>query len=364
MRISLFLYIPLVCYMPILEDYIPKTAFGPGIPDIGAVRIFSYMLLLVFMFETAFIRRIRFFNKWTIFLAVYTFIVLLSVSWSTYSYTPYVIQRLFHTVMLPFAIAILAINIFTDKKSIHAYIINIMIASFILSLISIYQMAVGNTVVLGELRSTSTLGNPNSAAIFLVLSIPSVLYAMDEKMVPKGIGWIICVSLVAGIVSTVSRKGIITAVIAFTIYFFYTKQIRKIVMVFAITIVLSIMLAGYSTISGRFGKERFTADAEQKYIKVYTGLKMFIDRPIIGFGYKGYYENYGRYNPYTGRARYDAHNIFITALASYGIVGFMPFLGILFYPLLYCLRIIRENNVSKTSTSYVDVAILGISSIL
>ena len=129
--------------MPILDNYLPKTDFGPGIPDIGPVRLFSYLLVIAFGIETAIKKQTKFFSKWIGIISVFSIIVLASVSWSNYSYTTAVIQDIFNAVMIPLIIVIIGLNLFAESDNIDAYIKNLLVAAFILSLISIYQMLFG-----------------------------------------------------------------------------------------------------------------------------------------------------------------------------------------------------------------------------
>ena len=91
------LYISLVCYMPILEMYLPKTDFGPGIPDLGPIRVFSYLLFLAFVFDSVVRKRTKFLFPWTFILAIYLAVVLASVSWSKQTYSLSVLQKIFET---------------------------------------------------------------------------------------------------------------------------------------------------------------------------------------------------------------------------------------------------------------------------
>ena len=289
------LYILLVCYMPILDKYLPKTDFGPGIPDIGPVRFFSYLLIVAFGIETAIKKQTRFFSKWASIIGFFSIVVLASVSWSNYSYTPEVIQSIFNTIFIPLIIVIIGLNLFTESENINVYIKNLLVSACILSLISIYQMILGNSLVLGQLRSTGTLGNPNLLAIFLVLVIPCLIYAVEKQIVSKRIGWVVSASLVVGIVCTVSRKGMATAILAYCIYYFYKRKIKKILVVGFIVLTLTVMLSGYAVISGRFSQEALDNQFAGKWAMTYAGWQMYKKSPLIGRGYKGYYENFGRY---------------------------------------------------------------------
>jgi O-antigen ligase len=80
-------------------------------------------------------------------------------------------------------------------------------------------------------------------------------------------------------------------------------------------------------------------------------------------GYKGYYENYGDYIGEYGK-KYDPHNIFVSALTDYGLVGFTLFMGIFLYPLLYSLKIILKERKEEGDNSLFDMAVICITSVI
>lgn len=369
------LYILLVCYMPILDKYMPATNFGHGIPDIDFMRLTSYLLIIVFLFESAVIKQTRIYSKWIGFLSIFSLVVLSSVSWSNYSYTFTVINAISDNVVLPLIIAIIALNLFAKSEdNINAYIKNIIICSFILSLISMYQMlssgalgglSSGSIATLpDEGRSAGTFGNPNVLAIFLVLTIPCVIYAIEKQMMPRIFGWVLSACLAGGIICTVSRKGMATGVLAFGLYYFLKRKYKKVVAVGIVVAIMTVFISGYAIISGRFSIDRLNSVFTGKKYMTYAGLQMYKTSPLIGLGYNGYYDNFGRYFPWSIRNKYDAHNIFITALANYGAIGFIPFLGIFLYPLYYSKKIVRQSRILNNTGNLCDMAIICISSVI
>jgi len=92
-----------------------------------------------------------------------------------------------------------------------------------------------------------------------------------------------------------------------------------------------------------------------------AGWKMFQTSPIIGLGYKGYYDNYGNYFPLAKKEKYDAHNIFISALSNYGVLGFIFFMGIFLYPLFTASKIFGTQIPNKFLK---DMAVVCSSSII
>ena len=85
---------------------------------------------------------------------------------------------------------------------------------------------------------------------------------------------------------------------------------------------------------------------------------MFLDNPVIGLGYRGYYENFGRYFPHAATRKYSAHNIYITALVNYGMVGFIPFLAIFFIPLVASVKILFLKRRVGASQYNKDMALI------
>jgi len=368
------LYILLVCYMPILDKILPKTDFGPGIPDIGPVRFFSYLLIVVFGFKLAVKKQARLFSKWVGFIVIFSIVVLASVSWSSYSYTFDLIQRIFDTVLIPLVMVIIGLNLFSERDNIDVYIKNIMIAGFVLSLISMYQLFSSGLMVVGdvastetfgnEVRSAGTLGNPNALAIFLVLIIPCIIYAVEKQLVSKKIGWMLSASVVGGIICTISRKGAATGILAFCLYYFLKGKYKKIVVWGIVVVILIFFMSGFALFSDRFSQDKLDKDLTGKWVMTYAGLQMFKESPLIGLGWRGYYDNFGKYFPYSHWRKYDAHNIFITALTNYGLIGFIPFLGIFLYPVSVARKALQVNNDRIFDSTSKDLAIVCISSII
>jgi O-antigen ligase len=320
---------------------LPKTTFGAGIPDIDAFRAASYLLLISAMFHWSIKKDIKFFSRWIITLLIFYTIVFASVSWSNFSYDKTMLRNLFDGTFIPFFIAVLAFNLFQKESNAKIYVINISIAAFILSLISLFQMILALSTG-GEFRSTAMFANPNTLAIILVLAIPCLLYAKENNALPKFFGWVATVSLVTGIICTVSRKGVFTMVLVFCLHSLLKKQYKRFLYLIVAGILVGAFVSSFTVVSGRFERRVMTEAFESKWDMAYAGLKMFITSPLYGLGYEGYKDHYHEYFP--KYVRYDAHNIYVTALANYGIIGFIPFLYIFLRPLSASIRILRNKE--------------------
>ncbi|MBT8352373.1 MAG: O-antigen ligase family protein [Deltaproteobacteria bacterium] len=358
------LYILLLCYLPILDDLLPKTNFGEGIPDIGPYRAGTYLLVLVFMIHWAIKKDIIILNNWLKILGIFYIIVLFSISWSDFSYSPFILKGIFDTVFVPFVLAVIALNLFEHPENIKSFSVHITIAAILLSILSFSQMV--SEVLKGKevIRASGTFGNPNSLAIFLVLSIPYILYAKEKGYIPIGIGMFASIMVITGVVCTVSRKGIVTMIICFLVYNYLKKNYRIVMAIFIGFIILTIAISGLSVITRRFEKEELMSHWTTKALMVGAGLKMYKTSPIIGLGYKGYFENFGKFYPDPPWPKEEAHNIYVTALANYGTVGIIPFLGIFFYPLIRSLKTLRGKNKLTQGDLKIDTAIICISSLI
>ena len=93
---------------------------------------------------------------------------------------------------------------------------------------------------------------------------------------------------------------------------------------------------------------------------VLAGVDMFKKKPLYGWGYKGYYNSFGRYFKYSVRRKYNAHNNYVTALANYGLLGFIPFMGIFLYPLVKSFGKIWSNKDLQSEKTLAAITLLSI----
>jgi hypothetical protein len=343
-------YIVILFYAPILGMFMPSTNFGAGIPDIDIVRFLFYIFLMVTLMEISYTKKgLKIFSRWIAILCIFSSVVFASISWSNYSYGFYIFQELSWKVLAPLFIAVIAQNLFKSKNNVDLYIKNIFICAGILSIICIFKVifALASGHIYFRIGAAGTFSNPNSLAIFLVLTIPCIIYGMQSRIISKSLSKIVIALVICGILFTQSRKGFAGMLISFFLYFFLTKQYKHLFLLFILSSILIPIIIGFATFSHRFSQKNVIEHIEGKHNMVLAGWDMFKASPVIGHGYKGYNRLFSRYFP-RARKRYSAHNIYITAIANYGIVGFIPFISIFLYPLFSAAKAIRGNNESTT----------------
>lgn len=357
----LFLYIALICYIPLIDNFIPKTDFGPGIPDIDLFRIWSFFLFLFLVIHAVVKKDVKLMNRWIGIISFFYLFVIVSISWSAYSYSLFILQKLFNSLFIPFLLVVVAMNLFERESAANAYIKHVVNAAFIMSVVSVFQMVSGFMAGLSDFRAAGTFGNPNVLAVILVLTIPCILYAVERNIISAVFGKIVSISVIIGIVSTVSRKGIVTMVVCYLLYNVLRKNYRKVITVFIGFAILGALVSGYSVVTKRFEKEEFIYHMNEKWEMVQAGVRMFKTNPAIGLGFNGYYENFSRFFTNPHKDKYSAHNIYITALANYGLIGFVPFLAIFIYPLWISIRTLRRSNKLIDNKHLQDMAVLCLS---
>ena len=357
----IFLYISFVCYFPLISIFMPRFPFV----NINLQWVIFYILLLYFIFEITYKRSFTLPWKWFSFLTLFSFISLVSVSWSNYSYFNFdTIRLLFFIIIAPFFASIITGNLFASSGNIQIYFKHISLAAAILGIISTVQMILGLSIVRGHMRSVGTFENPNALAIFLVLSLPCVMYVIERKLYNKFFGYLLISLIVSGIVCTVSRKGIITMIMVFIIYDFLQRNFKRFIAFSIAGGIAVLILAGSAIFFERFNKEEINDQIQGKWAMTIAGWEMFKTKPISGLGFKGYFENFGKYFRHSRIKKYDSHNMYITVLANYGLLGFIPFMMLFIFPLAQGVKPLFSNKSKSTNTFTRDTAIVCTCSIL
>lgn len=352
-RLTYHVFVVLICYTPVIGIFLPETNFGAGIPDFDAVRLFSFLMLLTAFVETTVHRKIILFHSWILILFLFSLFVFVSVAWSQEHYSISFFQNYFDWVFIRLIIAILAINVFQHYANIKYFYKHVAICVSVMAIVGIVQFFLGLTEATGTVRAFGTFGGPNGFAVFLVLSVPSLLLAMKEQMISRRAGILSISLIICGVLSTVSRKGILGLLLSFLIYMMIQKDYKKVIVLLIAGFFSGIALFSTSFMQQRF--ERFQKAELEKQVAgrammAYAGVQMFMESPIIGLGFKGYNNNFSRFFPESSRKNYDAHNEFATALANYGIIGFSLFCLIFLYPIKFARnQIFRFRNGENTA---------------
>jgi putative inorganic carbon (hco3(-)) transporter len=248
------------------------------------------------------------------------------------------------TTIALYLLCIWIITFLKNEKDFSITIFSLLICNSLLTLLIIYQILTFDPwhivdVALsasGEkiLRAAGTFTDPNVAAAHLVVGvlygISFILYAKPKKIFQFLIALTVLISLV-GIVLTFSRTIWISILFGLlTILFYQTrKNIIIILSTFSLFLIIFILLTPY----GSFITERVYSmfdlmgdvSIRTRLGLIKSGIKMFIDHPIFGVGYRGFPFYYNFYvDPIAPQILLyvkESHTLIITLLAELGIAG-------------------------------------------
>jgi len=361
-----FLFSLLVFFGPIISALLPNIT-----GKVNAVWLIFFLLIFLFYIKIIISRKITgSFNLWLCFTLLFCIVEVMSVSWSPYYfYDSGLMQQLFARYVTPVFVAIIAFNLFNTEKKYSKAIKYLLIAALMLAFFALIQMIFGLQTLFSAwnkyepYRASATFQNPNGLAIFLVLTIPHLLYGISREIIPKKVGWFSIAMIIVGIICTVSRKGIITAWLVLFLYFTLNKEAKKIFVLSIATVVAVAILSLTTLVSQRFTEEKIGSQFAGKQVLVSAGVDMFLKNPILGLGYQGYAENYNKYfkRRYISEPKkYDAHNMYITVLVNYGLLGFFTLMAIFIYPLYISVRTLKKGSLKYSK----DISILCIVSIV
>lgn len=332
--VSLLPFIILLFYGPIFSDYTPTTSFGHGIPDFNLYRLALFVWFCAFMIDImnrSIGSDIRSF--WYLNMSVYVLLVYISLYWSYEGYTINTIREVTFFYLVPFLIALAAKNYIQQKQIFQKFAKHLIICCVFLSIMSIIQYILNldiENITAMQVRGAATLGNANLLAIFLVLNLPVLLYLMKKNIISKKFTFIVLSIITLGILSTISRKGIVTMLMTYIIFFALSKNYKLLILLFILFFLGSTVILQQKYFAERFNKEELSSQLEGRFRSIPVGFKLVSESPLIGRGYKGFYHySIGIFKD----KKYDAHNNYVTALVNYGVLGFILFINIFIIPL-------------------------------
>jgi O-antigen ligase len=161
--------------------------------------------------------------------------------------------------------------------------------------------------------------------------------------------YIILAVIIAGLGTTMSRKGVLTAMLSPLIYYYFTERKIKAVVIACIgVLLLPIIILSTSMFSKRVDSDQVQQELSARAGMASAGVKMFSESPILGKGFGGYYDNILKFNRNLTKA-YSAHNIYAEALADYGLIGFSLLATCFMLPIRRATVLFRNHGIVNNS---------------
>lgn len=223
-------------------------------------------------------------------------------------------------------------------------------------------------------RATATFQNPNIFAEFLLegfLPLLAVLLNVRTNPLKKVFFLLAVFAGAAGLLASFSRSSWLAAMIGVMVVLWLSGKLRYFFMV-AISGVIGVValkefvpFAAY--IFERFTSifdvvERFgavgTASGTARVFLVIAALRMFLDHPLLGVGWRGFPMVFAQYAP-VGYPHWthvkESHTFFAMILAELGLVGFLAFGW-------FVLRILRRGvaAVPRMQDPYLRAVLIGL----
>jgi O-antigen ligase len=176
-------------------------------------------------------------------------------------------------------------------------------------------------------------GNPNDLALNMVTFMPiAAVVAMSKRHSAwrRGVAALIVVLMMATIVFTKSRGGMVGLCIMLPAFVVLGQKVRRgfaAIAVAAVLLATPFLPASFwqrmaSIVDERQDTLRYTGSREQRRLVMQEGIDTFVERPFTGVG-AGQFENY---NPPGREVRWrEAHNALIQVAADTGIFGLLAF---------------------------------------
>jgi putative inorganic carbon (hco3(-)) transporter len=209
----------------------------------------------------------------------------------------------------------------------------------------------GETV--DEPRAAGPIGETNRYGQILIVLLPlGVLMVRIEHTRALRIGAMVSIGLIlAGLILTLSREAVLTAIIVFAMMPFLglLKPRQVIIGIVAVTLAAAICRPGIVTrmasldrLTDLFSKtyasgQGLDSSAIRRYVENVAAWNVFLDHPVLGVGpghfmpyYSSDYANrVGLLEEIQGKG-YRGHNLYLETLAETGIVGLVCFLAVVF----------------------------------
>jgi O-antigen ligase len=176
-------------------------------------------------------------------------------------------------------------------------------------------------------------GNPNDLALNMVTFVPIASVIAMSRRYPlwrRGIAGFIVVMMMATIVFTKSRGGVVGLCAMLVAFVLLGQKVRRGFSVFALVAVVlatpfmptSFWARMASIMDERQDKLHYTGSREQRRLVMQDGIDAFVERPLTGVG-AGQFANY---NPPERKVRWrEAHNALIQVAADTGLFGLLAF---------------------------------------
>ena len=337
-------YLGILVYL--ILSYLRFEETVPALGNLHLTRLLAIALIVVWAIRAA-ITKSKLYLQEKGLILLYLFFLMLAFSipfsfWPTKSFNTFV------DMLKILIFTILFIQLIDTQKKLKSFFWVFLIVNGFLAL-----NAIKNFLLLGTMAVTTRiggggegfLGDANDFALALNIALPFTFYQFlaEKKKVLKFLYLLFLILFTLGVISTASRGGFITLFIVF--FYFILKSKQKLIGIFAIIL---IFISVFFFTPREYWQRQMTITSYQQDESAMgrvnawkTGIRMFLDRPLLGVGAATYELSYG--SKYGG-PWLVSHNAYIQIAAETGIFGILFYLGLMFYIFRQATLIIKNTR--------------------
>ena len=231
---------------------------------------------------------------------------------------------------------LVSVRIVANPDMLRRYIWGMMLGSFWIICWGIYGVYAGILAANGgRAGAYGMYENHNDYSFIIVQTLPFFfIYLRTETGLLKRLLLLAaCIASVVGIVLSLSRGGMITLVLEIVLLVMFTMTRRTQIILLPLVCALGVAAIGYQYAARAANQgEGYTAeDAETSRFELWdAGRNMILHHPLLGVGSR----TFGEHAPEYGDISHDnrgknAHNTFIDAASTSGLVGVGAFIAML-----------------------------------
>ncbi|MGB5813210.1 MAG: O-antigen ligase family protein, partial [Polyangiales bacterium] len=314
-------------------DHFPVLATLQPAKVIGVVAVLTWLVTKLMSGDMRLPRAPQ--GKWILALALA--VVLSSIlgtdpagSWALFT-------DVFVKILIVYGLLVYLVDSKAQAVRLH---LSLAVCTVAVALYALHLRSSGVAIVEGNRAGlVGLLGDPNDLALVLLLAVPVFTELALGSHGLRRIAWGVPLAiLVTGIFATVSRGGALGLMAVFAAIFFDRGRLGMRLLlapaVAALVVGLLILAGVNDRSSGSFQSGQLDESAEGRLDMWQSGVRMAAHNPVFGVGFGQFPDNYQQYarNPVQWEPR-DAHNSFTKAAAETGLVGFIPFMALVFLTL-------------------------------
>lgn len=326
--------------IPLRTEYILITL--PFFLIFGDWRIASAFLFFVFLFQIkdAFLLKdffYRFDNR---------FAWLLLLTWGAYVSTKSEFDVSFNyfsgLILIPMLLFLIIQNIVLNLKYVVAFFRLLFVSGVVLSIISLYILALNNfdvTIRIGTLWSDMNI----VSAYFLFLFMFCFSFIINKRKGENVLFYIISLVILGIAIFLTQTRGVWLAMV-FSFVIFYVRKPKAYIfagLFFGIFFILfqDVIITRYLTVKN-FGSDVSSIGRLQAWV---ASVILIIENPILGYGFDSFMTLRENVFYFYIVPVIHSHNTYLRTILEMGLVGFAIYFSFLFRALFYTFKLKKRN---------------------